>query len=259
MNLLHVCCAPDLVSAVVKRAELRQSELFFYNPNIFPGEEFLRRFDALRKVCEKMALDLPEQHYFSEDFSDILDSFGAEQEGGARCTKCIELRLRKTACLAKSIGASSFTTTLLASPRKSIGQITLIGEKLAAEFDIEFISGNFRAERDELRDLLKGVYRQSYCGCLPSKNEAIRKREIKDSKDRERLEKDFKRFVDLWDFRGNVIPRSRIGLKEISDLKEIIAIVKPSALFDDIRDTELGDRRWLKTGSYNCRIIREKE
>lgn len=259
MNLLHVCCAPDLVSTVVKREELTQSELFFYNPNIFSGEEFLRRYDALRKVCEKMALDLPEQDHFPEDFSDILDSFGTEHEGGTRCTKCIELRLRKTACLAKSIGASSFTTTLLASPRKSIAQITLIGDKLAAEFDIEFISGNFRAERDKSRDLLKGVYRQNYCGCLPSKNEAIRNREINDLRDRERLDKDFKRFVDLWNFRGNVIPRSRIHLEEISDLKRIIAIVKPSALFDDIRDPELEDRRWLKTGSYNCRIIREKE
>ncbi|HDP77116.1 MAG TPA: epoxyqueuosine reductase QueH [Mesotoga infera] len=259
MNLLHVCCAPDLVSAVVKRAELRKSELFFYNPNIFPVEEFLRRYDALRKVCAEMSLDLPEQYYFPEDFSDVLDSFGAEREGGMRCVKCIELRLRKTAILAKSIGASSFTTTLLASPMKSIAQVTLIGEKLAAEFDIEFVSGNFRADRDELRDLLKGVYRQNYCGCLPSRNEAIRKREITDSKDRERLEKDFKKFVDLWDFRGSVIPRSRIHLEEISDLKKLVAIVKPSALFDDIRDAELGDRRWLKTGSYNCRIIREKE
>lgn len=247
------------MSTVAKRAELRQSELFFYNPNIFPGEEFLRRYDALRKVCVEMSLDLPEQHYFPEDFSDILDSFGDEQEGGARCTKCIELRLRKTACLAKSIGASSFTTTLLASPRKSIAQVTLIGEKLAAEFDVEFITGNFRADRDKLRDLLKGVYRQNYCGCLPSRDEAIRKRAINDSKDRERLEKDFGRFVDLWDFRGSVIPRSRIHLEAISDLKKIVAIVKPSALFDDIQDAELVDRRWLKTGSYNCRIIREKD
>jgi len=259
LNLLHVCCAPDLVSTVVKREELRRSELFFYNPNIFPGEEFLRRYDALRKVCEKMALGLPEQNHFPEDFSDILDSFGNEHEGGIRCAKCIELRLRKTACVAKSIGASSFSTTLLASPRKSIGQITLIGEKLAAEFDIEFISGNFRAERDRLGDLLIDVYRQNYCGCLPSKNEVTRKREINDLRDRERLEKDFKRFADLWNFRGNVIPRSRIHVEEVSDLKKIISIVKPSALFDDVRDAELEDRRWLKTGSYNCRIIREKE
>ncbi|MBN2220087.1 MAG: epoxyqueuosine reductase QueH [Kosmotogaceae bacterium] len=259
MNLLHVCCAPDLVSTVFKMEELRGSELFFYNPNIFPEDEFFRRYEAFEEVCESLSIACPEPTYCPEDFSKILSSYVDEKEGGIRCSKCIELRLRKTAEMAKSIGAESFSTTLLASPRKSIKHITLIGEMIANEIDIEFIPGNFRVDRGRLNTLIRDIYRQDYCGCQASLNEMKKEREIRDTRDRERLERDFGALVDLWKFRGKMVLRSEIPISDTSEMKKLIGIIKPATLCDDLEDAELKNRRWLKTGTYNCRILREKD
>jgi len=259
LNVLHVCCAPDLVSTVFKMEELRDSKLFFYNPNIFPEEEFFRRYKAFKEVCESLSVVCPEPSYYPEDFSKILDSYVDEKEGGIRCSKCIELRLKKTAEMAKSIGAESFSTTLLASPRKSVKLITLIGDKIANDLSIEFISGNFRVDRGKLNTLIRGIYRQDYCGCKASLSEKKKEREIRDTRDRERLERDFGDLVNLWRFRGEVVLRSEIPVNDISELKKLIEIIKPATLFDDLEDAELKNKRWLKTGTYNCRILKEKD
>ncbi|KUK79984.1 MAG: Uncharacterized protein XD94_1238 [Mesotoga prima] len=259
MNLLHVCCAPDLVSSVLRREELKHSMLLFYNPNIYPEEEFFKRYHAFRRVCQEMGVECPEPDYSPEDFSAIHDSFEDEPEGGMRCTKCIELRLRKAAEAAKSLGAKSFSTTLLASPQKPIYLICQIGQKVSESFDLEFISENLRLERGKLNQFLGNVYVQNYCGCKSSLKEIVQTREIKKRRDKEALERDFSCFADLWRFRGAVISRSSIPVEEVSVLKELITLIKPCALLDDVEDVSLQGKRWLKTGSYNCRIIREKK
>ena len=96
-------------------------------------------------------------------------------EGGERCFKCYELRLRKTAELAKAGGYDYFTTTLSISPMKNAQKLNEIGEALAEEYGIQYLCSDFKKKNGYKRstELSReyGLYRQDYCGCVYSKIE----------------------------------------------------------------------------------------
>ena len=57
--LLHGCCAPCSSSVLEYLTEYFDVTLLWYNPNIYPQEEFDRRFQALVKLIEDMGLAVP--------------------------------------------------------------------------------------------------------------------------------------------------------------------------------------------------------
>ena len=96
-------------------------------------------------------------------------------EGGERCFKCYELRLRESAVLAKEGGFDYFTTTLSISPLKNAQKLNEIGEMLEAEYGVKHLTSDFKKKNGYKRstELSKEyeLYRQDYCGCVFSKNE----------------------------------------------------------------------------------------
>lgn len=175
--LLHVCCAPCALGVLDRAAKKGELTLFFYNPNIFPDEEYVRRLDVLKKVIEKKYPNLPliESSYDEGEYLSAVSGFENEKEGGKRCERCIELRMRRTAKYAKENGFDAFTTTLSVSPHKSYPTIAKIGKSLEKEFDITFIDDDFKKKDGFLQStrLSKemGIYRQKYCGCRYSIND----------------------------------------------------------------------------------------
>lgn len=142
---------------------------YFYNPNIFPPEEYKKRLDAQKTLCKSLNVDLIEGEYHPQDFYAAAQGLENEPEKGKRCDKCFELRLQKTAEKAKELGIKEFTTSIVISPHKNFAKLTEIGEKIAKDYDLIYKAIDFKKQDGFLktnrisRDL--GLYRQNYCGC----------------------------------------------------------------------------------------------
>ncbi len=170
---LHVCCGP-CATAVIERLQGRfRVEAVWYNPNIQPSEEHRRRLEGMERVAEIMDVPLTILEYDVEAWRDACDGLMDEPEGGARCDVCFRLRLQRAVAWAAGGGIGLVATTLTVSPYTPVERVNAIGERIAAAHGLDFLAESFRKRGGFQRsvELSKrwGLYRQSYCGCLPSR------------------------------------------------------------------------------------------
>ena len=171
--LLHGCCAPCSSAVLEYLTEYFDVTLLWYNPNIYPQEEFDRRFQALVKLIEDMGLadrvHILAEPWKSEDYYKRIQGLEQEPEGGKRCTECFRLRLMETARLAKHYGYDYFCSTLTLSRHKDAARINALGEELARMTGVAWLPSDFKKRDRENRSIelceQYGVYRQLYCGC----------------------------------------------------------------------------------------------
>ena len=119
--LLHSCCAPCSSSCIEFLSKYFYVTVFYYNPNISESAEYKKRVEEqIRFIKEFPAPNKVEfiEGIMNLSFITVLLRGLREPEGGERCFKCYELRLRKTAMLARELGFDYFTTTLTISPLK---------------------------------------------------------------------------------------------------------------------------------------------
>lgn len=169
--LLHCCCAP-CATAVADYFRSLQYEVtgWFFNPNIHPEEERLRREGVLSEGAPQMGLALlPAGPGIS--LTDFL--LCLSQSTGRRCRACYKLRLTETARHAAKHGFRAFSSTLLISPYQDVSAIAEVGANAAEQFGVEFRSPDLRHKYPEScqRSRELGLYRQNYCGCLFSQLE----------------------------------------------------------------------------------------
>ncbi len=171
--LLHACCAPCSSYVLEYLSAYFSITVFFYDPNIYPPEEFARRAGEEKRLIEEMPLPREvrflEGAYRPEDFYEAVRGLEKEPEGGERCRKCFELRLSAAAREAKAGGYDYFTTTLTISPLKNADMLNEIGERLGREYGVAYLTSDFK-KRDGYKRSLElsaryGLYRQDYCGC----------------------------------------------------------------------------------------------
>ncbi len=182
--LLHSCCAPCSSAVLERLTDWFDLTVFYYNPNIAPEEEFLRRAEEQRRLIA----ELPHAHeiqfrcgeYESEAFEALARGLEDMPEGGERCTRCFRLRLGKTAALAAREGFDYFTTTLSISPLKDAQRLNAIGGELAEQFGVAYLFSDFKKKNGYKRScelsLQYGLYRQDYCGCRFSQMEREKKK-----------------------------------------------------------------------------------
>lgn len=174
--LLHSCCAPCSTAVIERLKADYDITIFYYNPNIYPEEEYLKRKNEeikyikhLNETDKDLFIDMLDCDYESEKFYDAVKGLENEREGGARCAVCFKLRLEETAKKAKEKGYDLFGTTLTVSPHKNSEIINKIGLSLSEKHKIEFLESNFKKQNGYKRsvELSKenGIYRQNYCGC----------------------------------------------------------------------------------------------
>ena len=173
--LLQSCCAPCSTAVIERLIDDYDITILYYNPNIYPEEEYLKRKNEELKYIEIFnkkntdKIKFFDCDYESEKFYQKTKGFEKEREGGARCAICFRLRLEKTAELAKQNNFDIFGTTLTVSPHKNAELINAIGTELQKEYDIEFLVSNFKKQNGYKRsvELAKenDLYRQNYCGC----------------------------------------------------------------------------------------------
>jgi len=176
--LLHSCCGPCSSSVLEYLTQYFDVTLLWYNPNLFPREEFERRLATQRELIEKLNLSdkvrLVETDWRSEEYFQAAKGLENEPEGGKRCTECFRLRLIECARQAKELGCDYFCTTLTVSRHKDAVRINALGEEIASRYGIGWLPSDFKKGGGEMRsqELAEkfGLYRQLYCGCAFSLN-----------------------------------------------------------------------------------------
>lgn len=163
--LLHTCCAPCLIYPLERlRKEGLGVEGFFYNPNIYPLDEYKNRQQAVMMLSRSAGVEVIYPEYAPEEFSRAVS---LRETDPGRCAICWRLRLKQAACLAKEKGFDYFTTTLLVSPYQDQGLLKEIGSDVSHEAGVNFYYEDFRPGFREAHNLAKkqGIYCQKYCGC----------------------------------------------------------------------------------------------
>ena len=168
--LMHICCAPCTIYPLrILREMGHEVRGFFYNPNIHPYLEYRRRLDTLKDYAGRNDLEvLAEADYTLEEFFRTI-TFREKD----RCRYCYDLRLTRTAAMARSGGFDGFTTTILYSRFQNHDLVRETGEALAKQTGMSFFYLDFRDGWKEGVEASKklGLYRQQYCGCIYSEKE----------------------------------------------------------------------------------------
>ena len=177
--LLHSCCAPCSSYCLELLSQYFEVTVFYYNPNIYPPEEYQMRVEEqdrfIREFPAKHPISFVEGFYDTEKFYKMAKGMEQLKEGGERCFACYELRLRESAEYAKEHGFDFFTTTLSISPLKNAAKLNEIGEKLETEYGIRYLYSDFKKQNGYKRSTEISseyeMYRQYYCGCVYSKKQ----------------------------------------------------------------------------------------
>ena len=179
---LHSCCAPCSSYVLEYLRSFFSITVFYYNPNITEDAEYRKRVIEQKRLIgifnemgDAYPIEIAEGDYVPEQFFAMSRGYEKCPEGGERCFRCYEMRLRETALRAKKAGADYFTTTLTISPLKNAAKINEIGQQLSEELEIPFLPSDFKKKNGYKRsvELSKeyDLYRQDYCGCIFSKAE----------------------------------------------------------------------------------------
>ncbi len=183
---LHSCCAPCSSYCMEYLRRYFDVTVFYYNPNIMHKEEYRKRVAEQKRLIDaynQMETDkegnrlrqiaFAEGEYDVERYLQAIRGFEDCPEGGSRCGRCFELRLRETARMAKELEMDYFTTTLTISPLKNAQLINEIGIRIGEEIGIAFLPSDFKKNSGYLRSIELSkeydLYRQNYCGCDFSK------------------------------------------------------------------------------------------
>ena len=177
---LHSCCAPCSSYVLEYLSKYFNITVFYYNPNIYPEEEYRKRVHEITRLVNSMEFEHPvkliEGHYDPQEFFQMAKGLEDVPEGGERCFKCYRLRMEEAAKLAEEGGYDYFTTTLSISPLKNAAKINEIGEELAEIYHVQHLPSDFKKKNGYKRSIELSheydLYRQNYCGCVYSRREA---------------------------------------------------------------------------------------
>ena len=177
--LLHSCCAPCSSYVLEYLSQYFKLTVFYYNPNISPKEEYIKRVEEQKRLISQLPVKNPvdfiEGDYEPQDFYDIAKGLEQVPEGGERCFNCYKLRLEKTAKLAYDLNMDYFTTTLSISPYKNALKLNEIAEELSEIYSVKNLPSDFKKKEGYKRSIQLSkeydLYRQDYCGCIFSKRD----------------------------------------------------------------------------------------
>ena len=178
--LLHSCCAPCSSYCLEYLSEYFSITVLYYNPNISPREEFVKRAEEQQRLISRMKVKNPVllvvDEYDEREFFDAVKGLEHIKEGGERCFVCYKLRLERAAKYAKEYNFDYFCTTLSISPLKNAQKINETGEELSEIYAVKFLPSDFKKKGGYQRSVALSreydLYRQNYCGCVFSKTES---------------------------------------------------------------------------------------
>lgn len=169
--LLHSCCAP--CSAPILEWMLNNGispTIFYFNPNIYPDEEYLKRKEECIHYAQKLQVEFVDGDYDHNIWLDKIGGLEDQPERGLRCAQCFKIRLEATAMLASERNFTIFTTTLMGSRWKNFAQIVEAGVQAASLVNgVQFWDKDWKkgglTERRRILLQENNFYNQQYCGC----------------------------------------------------------------------------------------------
>ncbi len=182
--LLHSCCGPCSSSVIELLAKNFEVTVLWYNPNLWPEEEYEKRLAAQKQLIACMESEgskaqLMVLPWRSEDYFERIKGLENEPEEGRRCLECFRIRLNETARTAAENGFDWFCTTLTVSSRKDAVAINAIGREAEAWYGVRWLPSEFKKREGNHRSIILsekfGLYRQEYCGCIFSMNAGEKK------------------------------------------------------------------------------------
>jgi len=178
---LHSCCAPCSSYVLEYLCSSFFITVFYYNPNISSSEEYRKRAEEQQRLIKAYnsemeagirkgnPIEIEEGDYEPQRFYEAARGYEDCPEGGERCFRCYELRLRETARRAKEGDYDFFCTTLTISPLKNARKLNEIGLALGEEYGVAWLPSDFKKRNGGRRSVELsaeyGLYRQNYCGC----------------------------------------------------------------------------------------------
>ena len=166
---LHSCCGPCSSAVIEKLKEYFDITVLYYNPNIYPEAEYLKRKQTQLELLKVLNVKFLDSDYNQNEYFEFVKGLEQEKEGGKRCNKCFLLRLTKTLELAEKNGFDYFCSTLSVSPHKNQEILNKIGEAISVNSQVKYLYNNFKKENGYLQSIKLskkyGLYRQNYCGC----------------------------------------------------------------------------------------------
>ncbi|MCX5677744.1 MAG: epoxyqueuosine reductase QueH [Candidatus Omnitrophica bacterium] len=184
--LLHICCAPCSIYPIAQlKAKYHRIAGYFYNPNVHPYSEYLKRKTEVDKYSKEAGLNTIIGDYDLEKYFEYIIYNEAFKK---RCPVCWWIRLEMAAKFAKENGFEAFTTTLLGSPYQDHEVIKRIGDEVAEKAGLKFYYEDFRPgfKKSLENAKAKGIYCQNYCGCIFSEKERLERKETAKGKGKKR-------------------------------------------------------------------------
>lgn len=177
--LLHSCCAPCSSYVLHYLSDYFRITVLYYNPNIYPEEEYVHRVAEQKRLIAQMPFRYPvsliEGRFLPQEFYDAVRGLEQIPEGGSRCHACFRLRLEEAARVAREGNFDYFTTTLTISPLKNAQKLNEIGEELSGQYGVRWLPSDFKKKNGYKTSIALsaeyGLYRQDYCGCVFSRQE----------------------------------------------------------------------------------------
>ena len=188
--LLHSCCAPCSSHVITYLSKYFDITILYYNPNIAPEEEYLKRKSEQIKLIGMLdtpnKLDFIDCDYDNDKYNELVKGYELCPEKGERCTICFNLRIEKTAKIAKDNKYDYFCTTLSVSPYKNAKLINKIGEDMEKKYNVKWLHSDFKKDNGYKHSIELShkyvLYRQDYCGCVYSKRDEMLRKSKKGDK-----------------------------------------------------------------------------
>ncbi len=182
--LLHSCCGPCSTAVLEQLMPYFEIVLFYYNPNIAPREEYEKRLNTQKQLLDALQsphpITLLAPPYDDKPFWDAVRGVEGTPEMGERCEHCIAQRMEEAVRAAIAANCDFFATTLSVSPHKNAAFINACGEDLASRYPMKYLPSDFKKGGGYPRSVTLseeyGLYRQDYCGCPMSLQEAEARR-----------------------------------------------------------------------------------
>jgi predicted adenine nucleotide alpha hydrolase (AANH) superfamily ATPase len=179
--LLHSCCAPCSSWVITFLTKYFDITILYYNPNISPIEEYAKRkaeqIRLINEIEHEGKIDIIDCDYDNDIYESRIKGYEKCQERGERCTICFNLRLEKSAMIAKENNFDYFCSTLTVSPYKNAKLINEIGAELGKKYQVKWLYSDFK-KNDGYKKSIElskqyNLYRQDYCGCIYSKRKNV--------------------------------------------------------------------------------------
>ena len=166
--VLVSCCAPCSSGAIKQLADgaiagIDDFVVLFYNPNIFPNEEYIKRMNEQIRYCDELGVKYAVGDWDHDAWRESVRGLETEPEQGRRCDACFAYRFAYARDFAIQHGFNAVASVFGVSKHKNQAQVDSAARRVLGE--IEYIPIRWDENLRQSINRASSFYRQNYCGC----------------------------------------------------------------------------------------------